>query len=263
MREYARQLGLRRLDHPGAVPHGPAVEPLARARDARLRPRRSQADRQPSRTRPSSEARAPAASSRSSRAASGRRSPARSRTRTASSRRPAGRTRSPPRACSRSATAACRHGKRLVDSRSIQVRVSPARAFRPIRTDRRRDGLVLRRLALAAARLRSTCSWAASACAAAGATRRRRRRARHSTSGASRRTSRDRLLRLARRDEASRAGLAPVRGRRRRRRQHDPPDGDLPPDRPARHGLLVRPLPRPLVDLQGHADQDRRRCAGA
>ena len=35
------------------------------------------------------------------------------------------------------------------------------------------------------------------------------------------------------------------------------------PDRPARDGLLVRPLPHPLVDLQGHADQDRRRCAGA
>ncbi len=50
-----------------------------------------------------------------------------------SSRKPAGLTLSPPLACSRSATAACDHGKRLVDSRSIQVRVSPAQAFRPIR----------------------------------------------------------------------------------------------------------------------------------
>ena len=67
----------------------------------------------------------------------------------------------------------------------------------------------------------------------------------------------------ARRDETSGAGVAPVRGRRRRLRQHHPPDGELPPDRPARNRLLVRPLPRPLVDLQRHAEQDRRRCAVA
>ena len=48
MREYARQTRHPPADHPGAAPHRPAVEPLARARDARVRPRRPQADRQPS-----------------------------------------------------------------------------------------------------------------------------------------------------------------------------------------------------------------------
>ena len=154
-----------------------------------------------------------------------------------------------------------RHGKRLVDSRSIQVPVSPAQAFRPIRRIGGRDGLVFREPPLAAARLRRP------------ARRRRRRAPRPARSRDTDRWLGARLL--ARRglraepsapapgrDEAPGTGVAPVRGRRGRPWQHDPSDGDLPPDRPARHGLLVRPLRRPLVDVQGDAGQDRRRCAG-
>ena len=80
----------------------------------------------------------------------------------------------------------------------------------------------------------STCSPAASACAAAGAIPRRRR------VGYGTRLLARRGLRAGPpapapgRDEAPGAGVAPVRGRRGRLRQHDPPDRDLPPDRPAR-----------------------------
>ena len=111
----------------------------------------------------------------------------------------------------------------------------------PDSQDRRRDGLVLRRLALAAARLDRP--------ARGGVGLRRGRRdpegrrpARPSTSGASRRRAGP-AAPPGRRDEASRSGLAAVRGRRRRRPEHDSPDGDLPPDRPPRHGVLVRPVP--------------------
>ena len=153
------------------------------------------------------------------------------------------------------------HGKRLVDSRSIQVRVAPAQGFRPIRRIGGETGWYFGDRLW---RLRGLVDLLVGGVGV----RRGRRDPETPSVGVGARLLARRGLRAGpsapapRRDEGPGAGVAPVRSRRRRRRQHDPPDRDLPPDRPARHGLLVRPLPGPLVDLQGHADPDRSRCRG-
>ena len=79
MREYARQLGLRRWIIPVPLLTATAVEPLARARDARVRPCRSQADRQPSARDRRAGARAAVRAFPIRPAATGKRSPAPSR----------------------------------------------------------------------------------------------------------------------------------------------------------------------------------------
>ena len=260
MREYARQRGLRRLAHPVPVltPRlsslwlGLVTPVYARVGRKLIESLRNETVVRDAQRRPSLR--------RSGRAATARRSPARSRTRTASSPRRAGPT--PLRQAGRAASA--RAGTPAASGWSTRARsrcaYSPAQAFRADSPDRRRERLVLRQPPLAAAWLPRSA--------------RRRRRA-----APGRRDPEtpvvgealdfwrveayepDRLLRL--RAEMRLPGRAwlqfEVDGRQ---RQHDPPDGDLRPGRAARDGLLVRPLPRSLADLQRHAGEDRRRCPG-
>ena len=218
MREYARQRGLRRFLIPRAGADAAPLEPVARAGDAALRARRPQAHRQhlPSDRR----ARRPAPAQRfrdpPDRRARGDR--ARARQRGSRVRRDAlvGRAllgRRAARVGRRRASATA-----LVDSRSVHVAGVAGRRVRADPPDRRRDRLVLRRLAVAPARLPRP------------ARRRRRHAARAPRSRAARGRRRARLLARRgdrarspaaprRRDEAARPRLARVRGDARRRRR--------------------------------------------
>ena len=97
----------------------------------------------------------------------------------------------------RSAGAGSRFGRRLVSSRAMRVRRSPARRVRADQAHRRTHRVVCRRLVLAGCADCSTRSGAASACGAGGAIRSTCASATPSTSGGSSGSSRTGLLRLA------------------------------------------------------------------
>ena len=190
MREYARQRGLRRLMIPVPVltPRLSSlwlglVTPLY----ARVGRKLIDSIRHPTVVR---DDRARGASSRSRRCGI-RDAIARAlATRTASSPRRAGRTRSPSSGAAPTWFGGVRFGSRLVDSRALRVAVAAARGLRADPAHRRRDRLVRRRLAVAAARLPRSAGRRRRACAAAGAHPRACASATRSTAGASRPSSR-------------------------------------------------------------------------
>ena len=120
-----------------------------------------------------------------------------------------------------------RHGKRRVDSRAVEVPVAPAQAFRPIRRIGGEPGWYFGNRSGGCADS-STCWSAASACAAAGG---RRDTDRGLGAGllARRGLRAEPSAAAARRDEAPGTCVAAVRGDTAEPGQHDPPDGDLPP----------------------------------
>ena len=172
MREYARQLGVRRRIIP--VPFLTARLSslwLGLVTPVYARVGRKLIDSLPHETVVTKRGRS--RPSRSGLAATGRRSRGLSQTRIASSPKPAGPTRSPLRAYSPSATAASDTASVWSTPTRSMVPVSPAAAFRPIRRSAaRRAGTSATVSGGCAAS--STCSWAASACAAAAAIPRRR-----------------------------------------------------------------------------------------
>ena len=194
MREYARQRGLRRLHHPGAGADAAPLEPLARAGDAALRARRPQADREHARTRRSctTTRRARTLPVRPDGIPGGDRAGARQRG--SRVRRDALVGRPVVRRARRGAGAACRFGSPARGLARGPRRRAAGGGVRADRAARRRDGLVLRRLALAPARLPRPAG------------RRRRHPPRPARSRQPARRRRGRLL--ARRGDRARAGCS-------------------------------------------------------
>ena len=259
MREYARAARPASAHHPRAGAHAVAVEPLARPRDAGVRARRAEADRQPAQRdrgddrdarralprivpRGMREAIARALANEDRELAETRWSDARS-------------SLGPQRALGRRSL-----GSRLVDSRSVaRALARPRVAFAPIERIGGATGWYYGDWLW---RLRGVLDLLVGG---AGMRRGRRdpvgiRSATRSTSGAWRRFERDRLLRLRRRDEGARARVAAVRGRPDGDgRLVDPADGRLRAGRGRRPRVLVRALADARAHLRRHAPADRRR----
>src|SRR5512132_1042569 len=140
-------------------------------------------------------------------------------------------------------------GQRAVASRRIRVAASPEQTFAPIQRIGGKTGWYY---ANGFWRLRGLIDNVVG-----GVGLRRGRHARLQEGGGLRAGSASAALS---RDEDPRADLAAVRSQRRRIRNDTAPDCDLRSPRARRTRVLVRALPGPLPDLRGNAAKDRTGC---